>query len=120
MIRKNERKFKMSVYKTDEHGFMKKQDEKPREKYGYHLEEGEGLGFPPQVWVFHKKIALEEALADILQLRAEIRDEVLKVETDIKNGGSKDFLTAVHKKKTYQSMGLTFAAEIIQKRIDAL
>jgi len=67
-----------------------------------------------------KKQSLQEVLDDIMQLRAEIRDEVLKVETDIKNGGSKDFLTAVHKKKTYQSMGLTFAAEIIQKRIDAL
>lgn len=70
------------------------------------------------VWQIKKE--LQEALDEIVQLRAEIRDEVLKVENDMKEMGTKDFLTACHKKKTYQSMGLTMAEIILKKRIAAL
>jgi hypothetical protein len=67
------------------------------------------------------KQELQYALDDIVKLRAEIRDEVLKIEEDMKRfPGSKDHQIACHKKKTYQSMGLSFAEAILRKWIDTL
>ena len=71
-----------------------------------------------QNYGFNMKQDLQEVLDEIVHMRATIRDEVLNVEKDLKEGGQKDFLNSVHRKKTYQSMGLTMAETIIRKRID--